>query len=115
MIIANTYPLIASAAAGGTVVYDCSLIETPPVRSDVTMLAVPATKTADTLGSVRAANMVLLGALLALTGHPTPETVHAVLAAGGGKPELLALNRQALAAGAELALGAPDESTPWAV
>ena len=75
----------------------------------------PATKTADQLGSVRAANMVLLGALLAVTGHPTPETVGEVLAAVGGKTELRTLNRQALAAGAELGRAAADETTPWAV
>jgi Pyruvate/2-oxoacid:ferredoxin oxidoreductase gamma subunit len=118
-LVAMNAPSLArfesEVAEGGMILFDSSLIESQPTRSDVSILAVPATKTADGLGSARVANMVLLGALIALTGHPTPDTVIDVIAGEGGKPELLALNRQALAVGVELALAAADETTPWAV
>jgi Pyruvate/2-oxoacid:ferredoxin oxidoreductase gamma subunit len=118
-LVAMNAPSLArfesEVASGGTILFDSSLIETGPVRTDVDILPVPATQTANALGSARVANMVLLGALLALTGHPTPKTVIEVMDDGTGKAELLALNRQALAAGRELAFSVADEATPWAV
>jgi len=89
---------------GGTIIYDSSMIGMPPNRGDVVLEPVPATHIADQLGSTRVANMVLLGALLAHTGHPSPDSVLAAMSDGIGKPELLALNRQAIMAGIELAL-----------
>jgi Pyruvate/2-oxoacid:ferredoxin oxidoreductase gamma subunit len=91
-------------AEGGTIIYDSSMIGMPPGRGDVVLEPVPATHIADQLGSTRVANMVLLGALLAHTGHPSPDTVLAAMSDGIGKPELLALNRRAIMAGIELAV-----------
>jgi 2-oxoisovalerate ferredoxin oxidoreductase beta subunit len=117
-LVAMNAPSLArfesEVAIGGTILFDSSLIESEPARSDVVSIPVPATKIADGLGSAKVANMVLLGALLVTTDHPTPETVEKVLA-GHGKPELAALNRKALAAGAELAMAAAAYDTPWAV
>jgi 2-oxoisovalerate ferredoxin oxidoreductase beta subunit len=55
-------------APGGLIIYDSSLIDQPPLRTEVEILALPATALAVTAGSARAANMVALGALLERTG-----------------------------------------------
>jgi 2-oxoglutarate ferredoxin oxidoreductase subunit gamma len=97
---------LPEVARGGAVLYDSSLIETAPLRKDVTAIPVAATKVADRLGSARVANMVMLGALLAQTSHPGLQTVLDLLAEAGGKPELAKLNQMAVSAGIELA--SPD-------
>ncbi len=93
-------------ASGGTILYDSSLVDVAPPRGDVIAVPVPATTTADGLGSTRVANMVMLGALLARLGHPAIDTVVAAVAEAGGKPELVQLNRRALEAGLELGAAA---------
>jgi 2-oxoisovalerate ferredoxin oxidoreductase beta subunit len=87
---------------GGTILYDSSLIDIEPPRDDVIAVPIPATRTADGLGATRVANMVMLGAFLARLGDPGVETVTTALADAGGKPELMAINSRALAAGYEL-------------
>lgn len=78
-VVANPTTLIAmnkpsmtkfesDVALGGLIIYDDSLIDTPPVRKDVDLYAVPATDIADKIGSTKAANMVMLGAYAALRG-----------------------------------------------
>ncbi|MCI0714342.1 MAG: 2-oxoacid:acceptor oxidoreductase family protein [Chloroflexi bacterium] len=49
-------------------VYNSSMVDSTCQRSDITALPVPATALADKLGSLKLANMVMLGALL--TVHP---------------------------------------------
>ena len=49
---------------GGILVYNRSLIEAHETRSDVQYYGVPANAVAESLGNVRQANVVLLGALL---------------------------------------------------
>jgi 2-oxoglutarate ferredoxin oxidoreductase subunit gamma len=91
---------------GGTVVYNSSLIATPPHfrRADISYVAVPATEIAIELGDVRIANMVALGALVAVTGvlplTAVIQALHHPLSAG--HEHLLALNEQALQRGAQL-------------
>lgn len=53
--------------AGGTLVYNSSLIDSRPRRTDIKTIAVPANELAQELGSERAANMVMLGAMIAAT------------------------------------------------
>lgn len=48
--------------------YNSSMVDRTCQRSDITPLPVPATELADNLGSLKLANMVMLGALL--TVHP---------------------------------------------
>ncbi|RPI35693.1 MAG: hypothetical protein EHM54_07595 [Nitrospiraceae bacterium] len=52
----------------GLLFFDSSLINGAAFRSTVIAIGIPATKLADAAGSTRAANMVMLGALLAETG-----------------------------------------------
>ncbi len=50
---------------GGLFIYDCSLVKAPLGRTDLEVVAVPASDVAAGLGDNKAANMVLLGALIA--------------------------------------------------
>jgi 2-oxoglutarate ferredoxin oxidoreductase subunit gamma len=52
-------------APGGLLVVNTSLIEARSERTDIDILDVPATEIASELGSLRVANLVLLGAVLA--------------------------------------------------
>jgi 2-oxoisovalerate ferredoxin oxidoreductase beta subunit len=97
---------------GGAILYDSSLIESPPELAGRVAIPIPATATADRLGTTRVANTVLLGALVAHLGQPDPESVLRTLAKAGGKAELSALNRQAFAAGFELGSAAATSATP---
>lgn len=54
----------ALVASGGLLVVNASLVEDHATRTDLNVLRVPATETAEALGEVRLTNMVLLGALL---------------------------------------------------
>lgn len=54
--------------AGGVILFNCSLIAYGPERTDVTVVPIPANETAHALGDDRAANMVMLGAAIRVTG-----------------------------------------------
>jgi 2-oxoglutarate ferredoxin oxidoreductase subunit gamma len=51
---------------GGSIVVNSSLCDYQSERDDITVVAVPATEMANTIGDVKGANMVALGALLKL-------------------------------------------------
>jgi 2-oxoglutarate ferredoxin oxidoreductase subunit gamma len=51
---------------GGLLLWNSSLIDLPPSRTDLTARAVPANELAEQEGSARSANMVMLGALVKL-------------------------------------------------
>jgi len=89
---------------GGVLVYNSSLISVTPKRSDIRYVAVPASDIASELGSVKMANMVALGALVAVTGVLPPEDVVQALRdhLPEGKRKLLKPNEQALQRGAEV-------------
>ncbi len=72
----------------GLLIFDSSLIKSPEIRDDLSAVAVPATVMAASIGGkepsgkaalsatrVKSANMVMLGALVALTGILTAESV----------------------------------------
>jgi 2-oxoglutarate ferredoxin oxidoreductase subunit gamma len=69
-------PLVA---AGGLLVYDSTLVQRPVERVDLCAVAVPASEVAQRFGSPRLANLVLLGALLALRPVVTLEAMGAAL------------------------------------
>jgi 2-oxoglutarate ferredoxin oxidoreductase subunit gamma len=81
---------------------------TPPKisRKDIKLIDIPATRAAIELGDNRVANLIFLGAYLKLSGVGSLELVEKVLEkklAGGRRDALLALDKQALRRGAELA------------
>jgi 2-oxoglutarate ferredoxin oxidoreductase subunit gamma len=95
---------------GGTLVYNASLIDTPPSRTDIKTYAIPCNQIAEQAGNARAANMVMLGALLALCPVVSPENILVVLKGilGDEKAHLIDANRKALEMG-QSAARAPAE------
>ncbi|MFH1853167.1 MAG: 2-oxoacid:acceptor oxidoreductase family protein [Candidatus Neomarinimicrobiota bacterium] len=89
---------------GGLLLYEEEAILTPPTRTDITVIAVPAARAAVELKNQKVINLVMLGALLAAKAIIKPAT--AVKALYKVLPErhhkLIPLNEQALAKGREL-------------
>jgi 2-oxoisovalerate ferredoxin oxidoreductase beta subunit len=101
--------------SGGLILYDSSLIDRPPARGDVEVLALPATEIADKLGSGKSANMVVLGALISKTNLLEKDAVLDVVRANTKKADLLDLNVKAIEAGFEFARASVVEESLWAV
>ncbi len=91
----------ADVRPDGVILYDSKLIDTPPARKDVQVFAVPATELADALGSTRAANMVMLGAYVGLSGVLDVEGVKRSLPHFVKAKSMIALNERAIEKGVE--------------
>lgn len=87
---------------GGLIVMDSDLIDRRPSRDDVEVIALPAQRIAEEVGSVKIANMVLLGALIEKTKVVTMDQILSALKAHG-KEQFYEMNKIALERGAELA------------
>ena len=94
---------------GGALVVDASLVDRAPERADIQVRMVRGSEIAEELGDKRMANMVLLGAYLALVPLFTLEQVGASLERHipSHRRNLLAANREALHRGAQAAQEAP--------
>jgi len=64
---------------GGIIIIDSSLVTRKPVRSDVEVYSVPATKIASEMGNLTYANIVLLGKLIKVTNIITKESFEEAL------------------------------------
>jgi 2-oxoglutarate ferredoxin oxidoreductase subunit gamma len=89
---------------GGLLLWNESLIDVAPSRTDLQVVGVRANEIAEKAGSYKSANMVMLGALL--KHKPAVTTVEAVLsvlndAVSARHRELNEVNRKALAGGYE--------------
>lgn len=93
-----------SVRPGGLLIYNSSLIDRVPTRTDVRVVAVPANRVAEAVGSARVANMVCLGAFLALTGVVSASSVvHSLRKAlPVHRHNLIPLNEAALEQGTRL-------------
>jgi 2-oxoglutarate ferredoxin oxidoreductase subunit gamma len=91
---------------GGILIYNSSLVTANETREYVRYCGVPANAVAEKLGNVRQANVVLLGALLQMSGILPLETVEEALDAHlpERQRQYLDTNKQALRQGAALAL-----------
>lgn len=87
--------------AGGTLIYNSTLIDIEPTRTDISVYAVPVTGIADELGNTRVQSMVNIGAYAAITGMFRVEDVIALLPKlfKGRKQAILDLNAKAVTAG----------------
>ena len=87
----------------GLVLINSSLITKKATRDDVKAYYIPANEIANELGNSRAANMVMLGAYIALVAPVAMETVKETLKKvfGPSKAHLIPLNELALDKGAE--------------
>lgn len=87
---------------GGLILYNNSLISGVTLREDVQVVPVPATELADNLGNSKVANVVMLGAYLALSGLLPDEIVlGAINEKAHSRPGLAEFNTNALHAGEE--------------
>jgi len=86
----------------GLLVYNKSLIVATPGRADIRYVAVPANVIAEELGNLRQANVVLLGAYLAVTGLLPLKSVETALDnhLSERQRSFLASNKEALRRGA---------------
>jgi 2-oxoglutarate ferredoxin oxidoreductase subunit gamma len=108
-IVLNTPSLLkfqSTVRPGGLLIWNSSLIDVKPGRSDVEAVEVRANEIAEAAGSYKAANMVVLGLLLKKRpGLASLEAVSAALseAVSARHRELNDINRAALRKGYELA------------
>jgi 2-oxoisovalerate ferredoxin oxidoreductase beta subunit len=91
-----------SVRKGGWVIYDGEEFPADCVREGVQVLAIPFTRVADELGNKRAANMVMLGALLEMAAVLPQASIDAALRRLIKNPRWVELDERALARGAEL-------------
>lgn len=92
---------------GGTLVMNTDLIEIEPTRDDITILRIPANTLAESAGTLKAANMVALGAFNEAEQVVRDETIISCLAKimGEKKKHLIPTNEKALSLGRESAAG----------
>ncbi|OPX30994.1 MAG: 2-ketoisovalerate ferredoxin oxidoreductase [Gemmatimonadaceae bacterium 4484_173] len=88
---------------GGTLIYNSTLIDIEPTRSDITTFAVPITGIADDLGNTRVQSLVNVGAYAAITGMFKVEDVISLLPKlfKGKSESIIDLNAKAVKAGFE--------------
>ena len=60
-----------SVRAGGVIIYETGLVDIKEKRQGISYHGIPALETAKTIGNSLAANMVMLGAVQAITGQVT--------------------------------------------
>jgi 2-oxoisovalerate ferredoxin oxidoreductase beta subunit len=89
----------AEVVSGGIILYNGDRLPDDFEAPAAQIICIPASAIADTIGSAKAANIVMLGALLEETGCLAPETAIGVLEDKVKKVELLEVDRNALAAG----------------
>lgn len=89
---------------GGLIVLDSTMVERRPIRTDVDVVAVPATTIATDLGAARSANVAMLGALLAARPILSETSIRKALEEKVRDPEARARNVLALEQGARRAL-----------
>jgi 2-oxoglutarate ferredoxin oxidoreductase subunit gamma len=87
--------------SGGLLCANSSLVHTESARSDIEILAVPTSELAERLGSIKVANMIMLGAVARASSMISYDAMVASLAEilGKGRAKLLELNKRALALG----------------
>jgi 2-oxoisovalerate ferredoxin oxidoreductase beta subunit len=93
----------ANVQPGGWVIYNGEEFPADCARQDVHVLARPFTQIADALGDARAANMVMLGALLEMTPGLPQASIDAALRRLVKNPKWVELDECALTRGRELA------------
>jgi 2-oxoisovalerate ferredoxin oxidoreductase beta subunit len=92
----------ASVRPGGWIIYNGETFPAEYAREDVHVLALPFTHIADELGDARAANMVMLGALLEIAKDLPQASVDAALRRLVKSPRWFELDERAIARGREL-------------
>lgn len=86
---------------GGVLIYNTDLIEVEPTRDDITVIKIAANSLAQEAGSIKAANMIILGAYNACAGIVDDGTIIQCLekTMGEKKKHLIPMNEKAIAMG----------------
>jgi 2-oxoisovalerate ferredoxin oxidoreductase beta subunit len=90
---------------GGLLLANSSMVTDIPDRSDIQVVKVPAYEAAQELGSLKAANMILLGAYIEITRAVTQDSILSAFTDNGMRPNLLKNNREAIEAGRRIVSG----------
>jgi 2-oxoglutarate ferredoxin oxidoreductase subunit gamma len=86
--------------SGGIFFLNSTLIKEPFERGDVDIVNIPANEVAEKMGSIRSANMVMLGAFIKKTNIVTLQSlIDGVIVALKGNQKLITINKDALNAG----------------
>lgn len=87
---------------GGALLINSSLIDKKATRDDINVYYVPANDIANELGTGKIANMIMLGAYLAISGAAKEDTIMEIIAEifSGKKASVIPLNKEALLRGA---------------
>lgn len=85
---------------GGVLIMDSDLVNREPARTDIDVIKIPAQTAAEEVGSIKIANMILLGALVEKTGIIPMESLLKALK-DHGKEQFYDLNKRALEMGAK--------------
>ena len=89
--------------SGGVLLFNSSLAEAEIRRGDIEVIGVPANRIAEELGSIRSANMVMLGAFIKKSNLVSLSTLIEGLGSTLGKEgKVSAINKNALMAGYDL-------------
>lgn len=85
----------------GLLIMDSSLIRGSTLRSDIEIVEVPATEMSRTIGNIKSANMVLLGAVIARTGLLSETSVFEALKSSmpQGRKKGIGVNKKAIIEG----------------
>ncbi len=89
----------SEVATGGLILYNGASVPADFSAPGAQVVGIPAAEIADKLGSTKAANIVMMGALLEETECLAPGTALSVLEDKVKKPDLLEIDRRALFAG----------------
>ena len=95
----SLHKFASSVASGGLILYNSTNLPEGFSAPQARIICVPASEIADSLGTAKVANVVMLGALLEETECMPAESAIEVLEATVKNPKLLELDRKAIAAG----------------
>ena len=86
---------------GGLILVNSTLVNVAAARGDIEVVEVPTSELAEKLGSIRAANMVMLGAFIKVSNLVSLQLMLKNLPEilGEGKAKLIKINKEALEAG----------------
>jgi 2-oxoglutarate ferredoxin oxidoreductase subunit gamma len=107
LVVLNTPSLFSfqnRIAAGGSLFINSSIIAVEPSRKGIRVFKVPSSEIAEKLGNARAANTVMMGALMKVTGLVPHDVFLSSMATvmGSKKKSIVEINQKAFTAGYEI-------------
>ena len=87
--------------SGGLILVNSSIVDVSSARGDIEIVSVPTSELAEKIGTIKVANMIMLGAFIKASGITSYDFMIKNLAAilGEGKAKLIKLNKEALEMG----------------